>query len=276
MSVHVPQHDFDSGGYPFSRFYDRLSLIFSTRSPSSSLRRRAGFTLIELLVVIAIIAILAAILFPVFAKAREKARQTTCTNNLKQLGTAFQMYIEAWDETYPGPGYPSTGILNSWASSKNAGISPFLPNPGSMTSVYVCPNLPTWESTWSPRSYAMNTMLREPPDVGLMQEGEVIVEGLASSGVKAPAQTILLFEGTNEGEGGNFGAGYVQRYGDWTYVRGYWKTEQPGTLLAHRPWHGSVNNYLYCDTHVRSMPPDLREGQEPTPERNQWYAQKYR
>jgi len=55
--------------------------------------RRAGFTLIELLVVIAIIAILAAILFPVFAQAREKARQSVCTSNHKQLGTALQMYI---------------------------------------------------------------------------------------------------------------------------------------------------------------------------------------
>ncbi len=56
--------------------------------------RRHGFTLIELLVVIAIIAILAAILFPVFAKAREKARQTSCLNNCRQLATAFVMYAQ--------------------------------------------------------------------------------------------------------------------------------------------------------------------------------------
>ncbi len=62
---------------------------------------RAGFTLIELLVVIAIIAILAAILFPVFAKARDKARQTACLSNLKQIGTAMMMYTQDWDEMYP-------------------------------------------------------------------------------------------------------------------------------------------------------------------------------
>ena len=62
---------------------------------------RKGFTLIELLVVIAIIAILAAILFPVFARAREKARQTHCLNNTKQVGLAFQMYSQDFDERTP-------------------------------------------------------------------------------------------------------------------------------------------------------------------------------
>src|SRR6478672_5991246 len=63
------------------------------------MRKQNGFTLIELLVVIAIIAILAAILFPVFARAREKARQTSCLSNLKQIGLAFLMYNQDYDET---------------------------------------------------------------------------------------------------------------------------------------------------------------------------------
>jgi prepilin-type N-terminal cleavage/methylation domain-containing protein/prepilin-type processing-associated H-X9-DG protein len=71
-----------------------------------------GFTLIELLVVIAIIAILAAILFPVFAQVREKARQTSCLSNCRQIGTAFQMYAQDWDENLPLTTYPMPE--NSW------------------------------------------------------------------------------------------------------------------------------------------------------------------
>ncbi|MDR3710712.1 MAG: DUF1559 domain-containing protein, partial [Capsulimonadaceae bacterium] len=68
-------------------------------------RTHEGFTLIELLVVIAIIAILAAILFPVFAKAREKARQASCQSNMKQLGIGFVQYVQDYDERFPSTAY---------------------------------------------------------------------------------------------------------------------------------------------------------------------------
>jgi prepilin-type N-terminal cleavage/methylation domain-containing protein len=77
---------------------------------------RRGFTLIELLVVIAIIAILAAILFPVFARAREKARATACTSNVKQLGMAWMMYVQDYDEMYP-PNNTTNGAAAEWRAA---------------------------------------------------------------------------------------------------------------------------------------------------------------
>src|SRR5205085_3348677 len=81
-----------------------------------SMNRRQGFTLIELLVVIAIIAILAAILFPVFAQAREKARSASCQSHLKQLGTGFMQYIQDYDEKCPSYNW-NTNPSNPWWST---------------------------------------------------------------------------------------------------------------------------------------------------------------
>jgi len=93
-----------------------------------------GFTLIELLVVIAIIAILAAILFPVFAKAREKARTTSCTNNLRQLGMGMLMYSQDYDERLP-IGYRGPTWCADFASWKQL-ILPYVKN----TQLFICPS----------------------------------------------------------------------------------------------------------------------------------------
>jgi prepilin-type N-terminal cleavage/methylation domain-containing protein/prepilin-type processing-associated H-X9-DG protein len=97
---------------------------------------RKGFTLIELLVVIAIIAILAAILFPVFARARAKARQTSCLSNEKQIGLAFMMYASDYDDTYPMSYYYQNGANSGHGYVQWSGlIQPYVRN----NALFVCP-----------------------------------------------------------------------------------------------------------------------------------------
>jgi prepilin-type N-terminal cleavage/methylation domain-containing protein len=104
---------------------------------------RTGFTLIELLVVIAIIGILAAILFPVFARARESARRTSCVSNVKQLGTGMTMYVQDYDNLYPprfpnpaaGPGFPCKPCRTDNGTWKNF-VMPYIKS----QQLFVCPS----------------------------------------------------------------------------------------------------------------------------------------
>jgi prepilin-type N-terminal cleavage/methylation domain-containing protein len=104
------------------------------------MRRRVGFTLIELLVVIAVIAILAAILYPVFAQARESARKTTCLSNLKQIGLSMIMYCDDYDETFPS-------AVVSWWCAGTVSNSKKAPDGSLYTSVNPSPS---WRTTYTP------------------------------------------------------------------------------------------------------------------------------
>jgi prepilin-type N-terminal cleavage/methylation domain-containing protein/prepilin-type processing-associated H-X9-DG protein len=147
-------------------------------------RRVQGFTLIELLVVIAIIAILAAILFPVFAQARESARKTSCLNNCKQMGTAIQMYIQDWDGWYP------LAWFDFGENGFDVALFPYIKN----KQVYECPSNPVTPSNWKgytmgplPRSYALNGDLTARVVSGRRA-------GVSESMVQFPANTILITE----------------------------------------------------------------------------------
>ena len=156
----------------------------------------SAFTLIELLVVIAIIAILAAILFPVFAQAREKARQTSCLSNTKQLGLAIYQYVQDYDETLPNGTY-LYGSVGGWAGQ----IYPYVKSAG----VFRCPS-----DIFDPRSKENNSSYGMNSDLSIGGNGQGTgttyplggggpITGQLSQAVnlpemKAPAKTVLLFE----------------------------------------------------------------------------------
>lgn len=158
-----------------------------------------GFTLIELLVVIAIIAILAGILFPVFAQARESARQTSCLSNTKQLATATLMYLQDYDETFPMSVYSPR--LPQVVAVYDA-IEPYLKNQG----ILVCPSYRPGID-WRARLAAfglINTGFQYVgyvPNLGLFGENlcgtpfnkKTPVTALAA--VPTPVETILFFDG---------------------------------------------------------------------------------
>jgi prepilin-type N-terminal cleavage/methylation domain-containing protein len=145
--------------------------------------RRKGFTLIELLVVIAIIAILAAILFPVFAQAREKARQSQCLSNTRQIALALMTYAQDYDEMlvmrYPGPNV-------SWKNS----LEPYLKS----ADIYRCPSNPRARTPdvlgKYPGGYAM--WLPDPPIAVNMASGAAYPQPMA--GVAYPANSLIILE----------------------------------------------------------------------------------
>ena len=189
--------------------------------------KRTGFTLIELLVVIAIIAILAAILFPVFARAREKARQTSCLSNLKQLGTALQMYTQDYDEMTPPhtDDVPTNPPPYDWMyDTFPLRLYPYVKN----LNVYQCPSDTGWTKPapgaggrWS--SYPVNTQ----------------VARISMAQVQDVSGTLVMFD-SNEGDLGVDGnldrsydvptpAGYTRHNGGFNanYLDGHAKWVQP-------------------------------------------------
>jgi len=155
--------------------------------------RQTGFTLIELLVVIAIIAILAAILFPVFAKVREKARQISCASNLKQLGLGLIQYAQDNDEWYPGL---NPGIWGNWPHATLTNFQQFGTYPGwesaiypyvKSTGVYECPDSP-----FPLNSYALNYQIAA--HASTTYNGSWLAVGSPLSAFTAPSNTVMLLE----------------------------------------------------------------------------------
>jgi prepilin-type N-terminal cleavage/methylation domain-containing protein/prepilin-type processing-associated H-X9-DG protein len=166
---------------------------------------RKGFTLIELLVVIAIIAILAAILFPVFARAREKARQASCQSNLKQIMLADQMYAQDFDEVHTLADYGTYAWCPtaSGGSEVHGALCSYVKNHG----IFQCPSKKTQMV-----GYCMNAAFSGVPDAALWAPSETVSYLDSEDGsisIAAPAAGDICAR-HNDGCNVAFGDGHVK------------------------------------------------------------------
>jgi len=219
--------------------------------------RSFGFTLIELLVVIAIIAILAAILFPVFAQAREKARATSCLSNQKQIGLAIMQYAQDYDETFP----LSEFAVGGWYTWENA-VNPYV-KAGDTIGTYS-----RTAAIWSCPSFAHSEEFEQYKgldNVFAWYGGTPTT--LAD--VDAPASKIMVFEG-----GSNFPPGDPQTWGyrDSTSAEWFWTDTYThnaafakdcdgttpggwgGCNRFPRYRHNGTSNFVFIDGHCKALP----------------------
>jgi prepilin-type N-terminal cleavage/methylation domain-containing protein/prepilin-type processing-associated H-X9-DG protein len=242
------------------------------------LSKRRAFTLIELLVVIAIIAILAAILFPVFAQAREKARATSCLSNLKQVNTAFQMYLQDYDEVMVitmAQNTATSGFSPQWWSKLT---EPYIKN----WQIFRCPSSPDGRGIWGSGPFAWWANWSRFGTIGYNYLGlstwwdcfDSI--GVALAAVDKPASTVSFTDSnlqnstqqtyTNNGVGYSlvqapaqyaaiFPATHTCTY--WNGSKGGWDWTVPGPKPNHIGWtidrHNEVMNVGWVDGHAKAM-----------------------
>ncbi|RYG75501.1 DUF1559 domain-containing protein [bacterium] len=212
-------------------------------------RKLKGFTLIELLVVIAIIAILAAILFPVFGRARENARRSSCQSNLKQIGLGIMQYVQDYDEKFPMRYYGGAANQNifSWRRT----TFPYIKS----AQIFSCPS----------NTYNANTAEDSPDDATL------VAAGLPTGSPRFMRSYAI--NGTTSNLGGSTPSEY-NRAASQAEIRDSAQTIIVGEYSYQTPFlgfdfsasdfalnfvsftgHMQTSNFLFCDGHVKAMKP---------------------
>ena len=267
-------------------------------------KRASAFTLIELLVVIAIIAILAAILFPVFARARENARRSSCQSNLKQIGLGIIQYGQDYDEKMPFGLNGNNFGLNEFSES-SAGTWPKMTQPYLKSiQVFRCPSDSSSFNTWAGSlvSYSANAMHSNTwgganfPLIGVMgisNQGTFLGDGSGAqplAKMTQPAATIMVAEKHTTDTGASYGsAGVASAYGPNLLIlnrqNGSWGFQNiPNGTISGTTYgsdkNGAVSvkhletaNFLFVDGHVKAMRPETTNPNPTTrPQDNLWDA----
>jgi prepilin-type N-terminal cleavage/methylation domain-containing protein/prepilin-type processing-associated H-X9-DG protein len=216
--------------------------------------RSVGFTLIELLVVIAIMAILAAILFPVFAKAREKARSTVCLSNMKQLALAVEMYLSDW-EAYPLHSHKELGNPG-WRWMRM--LQPYVGN----AQVHQCPSAPRRAAnlTSSTQSLGYNYQYlgngRNPSGLGpALLASDAQIERPAETIAIADSGGLAAYLGTpDEGKSGYAIDPPVPNPLFGVYYGG---SASPGDRATVAGRHSLGSNFAFCDGHAKWLPREV-------------------
>lgn len=227
------------------------------------MRTCRGFTLIELLVVIAIIAILASILFPVFARAREKARQTTCASHLRQIGLAERMYSDDYDEMLQ-PEFG--GIAGSPGFTWRMFLLPYIRN----VQIFQCQSYRS--SNFGPFSGTPVQEQNEYAGYGLNRVHSATAPwqwlGTCETVFENPARLILITDLDIEG---SHGTGQILIGMDYDAVGGFVRS---GTGDLGRLRHNGGSNYLFADGHVKwAVPGAIHCSAENHPADCQWSVQ---